>query len=84
MMNEILSIIALTFNGIALICLSIAGYYIIKDLINQNKEDEREQLNIGVVSNSVCPKCGTKGYKTTLTENYYACKKCETWWANGC
>ena len=42
MMNEILSIIALTFNGIALICLSIAGYYIIKDLINQNKEDERE------------------------------------------
>ena len=42
------------------------------------------KLNIGVVSNSVCPKCGTKGDKTTLTENSYACKKCETWWANGC
>ena len=48
------------------------------------KQADKKQLNIGVVSNSVCPKCGTKGYKTTLTENSYACKKCETWWANGC
>tara|TARA_R110000782_G_scaffold1877_1_gene7639 strand:- start:322 stop:441 length:120 start_codon:yes stop_codon:yes gene_type:complete len=39
-MSETLSIIALTFNGITVICLSITGYYIIKDLINQNKEDE--------------------------------------------
>jgi|TARA_B110000259_G_scaffold175199_1_gene210202 tRNA(Ile2) C34 agmatinyltransferase TiaS len=51
---------------------------------NLRKQADKKQLNIGVVSNSVCPKCGTKGYKTTLTENSYACKKCETWWANGC
>ena len=51
---------------------------------NLRKQTDKKQLNIGVVSNSVCPKCGTKGDKTTLTENSYACKKCETWWANGC
>jgi len=39
-MIETLSIIALTFNGIAVICFSMAGYYFIKDLINQYKEDE--------------------------------------------
>jgi len=32
-MIEILSIITLIFFGIALICFSIAGYYIVKDLI---------------------------------------------------
>lgn len=36
------------------------------------------------VSNSVCPNCGKRGYKTDLTDNSYACKKCLTWWANGC
>jgi hypothetical protein len=30
----------LIFYGIAMFCFSMAGYYHIKDLINQNKEDE--------------------------------------------
>jgi len=51
---------------------------------NLRETEESKQLNIGVVSNSVCHKCKSKGHKTTLTENSYACKKCETWWSNGC
>ena len=43
-----------------------------------------KQLRIHDVSNSVCPNCGAKGHRTTLTNNSYACKKCGTWWANGC
>ena len=43
-----------------------------------------KQCAIHVVSNSVCPNCGAKGHRTTLTNNSYACKKCGTWWANGC
>lgn len=29
----------------------------------------------------ICPSCGAKGYKTTLTNNSFACEKCFTWWA---
>jgi tRNA(Ile2) C34 agmatinyltransferase TiaS len=43
-----------------------------------------KKLNLGSVSKPVCPTCGSKGYKTTLTDNSYACKKCLTWWVNGC
>lgn len=49
-----------------------------------NAQMRAKNLHIHAVSNSVCPNCGAKGYKTTLTNNSYACKKCETWWANGC
>jgi len=63
--------------------------------INLNKSDmdwikkifskkHDKQCAINVVSNSVCPNCGAKGHRTTLTNNSYACKKCKTWWANGC
>lgn len=31
---------------------------------------------------SVCPNCNVKGYRTTLTNNSYACKKCGIWWTN--
>ena len=34
-----------------------------------------KQCAIHVVSNSVCPNCGAKGHRTTLTNNSYACKK---------
>ena len=39
-----------------------------------------KKLNLGSVSKPVCPTCGSKGYKTKLTENSYACKKCLDWW----
>jgi len=39
-------------------------------------------LNKHNVIGSVCPTCNAKGYRTTLTKNSYACKKCGTWWAN--
>jgi hypothetical protein len=45
---------------------------------------EEEIKSLGVVSKPVCPTCGSKGYKTTLTNNSYACKNCLTWWVNGC
>ena len=45
---------------------------------------EENKLNLGSVRKPVCPNCGSKGYKTTLTDNSYACKKCLTWWVNGC
>ena len=38
-MSEPLYIIPLTFYGIAFICFSIAGYYIVKDLINNYKDE---------------------------------------------
>ncbi len=41
------------------------------------------KLRKPVVINSVCPNCGAKGHRTTLTNNSYACKKCKTWWVNG-
>jgi len=47
-------------------------------------ESELKKLRLADVSNSVCPNCGKRGYKTDLTDNSYACKKCLTWWANGC
>jgi predicted Zn-ribbon and HTH transcriptional regulator len=56
----------------------------ISELRNDIKKHISEQLNILRVSNSVCPNCGAKGHRTTLTNNSYACKKCKTWWANGC
>ncbi len=40
-MIKILSIIALTFYGIAMFCFSMAGYYTIKDLIKQNKDESK-------------------------------------------
>jgi transposase len=43
---------------------------------------ELEKLSQPLVSSSVCPTCNAKGYRTTLTNNSYACKKCGTWWAN--
>ena len=43
-----------------------------------------KNLTIPRVSNYVCPNCGKRGYKTDLTDNSYACKKCLTWWTNGC
>ena len=52
--------------------------------MTEESKNTEKQCDIHVVSNSVCPKCKSKGHKTTLTENSYACKKCETWWANGC
>jgi tRNA(Ile2) C34 agmatinyltransferase TiaS len=41
-----------------------------------------KKLIIPDVSKPVCPTCGSKGYKTSLTNNSYACKKCLTWWVN--
>lgn len=29
-----------------------------------------------------CPTCNAPGFKTDLTDNSYACKKCGTYWAN--
>jgi len=40
-MIKILSIIALTFSVIAMFCFSMAGYYIIKDLIKLYKDDNK-------------------------------------------
>ena len=39
------------------------------------------KFNLHIVINSFCPECGEKGYKTDLTDNSYACKKCLTYWA---
>jgi hypothetical protein len=38
-MIETIYIIPLTFYGIAMFCLSMAGYYIIKDLIKLYKDE---------------------------------------------
>jgi protein-arginine kinase activator protein McsA len=46
------------------------------------KPDLQQALRIHDVIGSVCPTCNAKGYRTTLTKNSYACKKCGTWWAN--
>jgi acetyl-CoA carboxylase beta subunit len=43
---------------------------------------EQSALRKADVIGSVCPTCNAKGYRTTLTKNSYACKKCGTWWAN--
>ena len=40
-MIKILSIIALTFYVIAMFCFSMAGYYIIKDLIKLYKNERK-------------------------------------------
>jgi len=45
-------------------------------------EKVKQALRIHDVIGSVCPTCNAKGYRTTLTKNSYACKKCGTWWAN--
>jgi len=45
-------------------------------------EAQQEALRLSAVIGSVCPTCNAKGYRTTLTKNSYACKKCGTWWAN--
>jgi hypothetical protein len=39
-MSETIYIIPLIFYGIAMFCFSMAGYYHIKDLINQNKDEK--------------------------------------------
>tara|TARA_R110002126_G_scaffold252003_4_gene395201 strand:- start:128 stop:250 length:123 start_codon:yes stop_codon:yes gene_type:complete len=39
MMSETIYIIPLTFYGIAMFCFSMAGYYIIKDLIKLYKDE---------------------------------------------
>jgi len=41
-----------------------------------------ELLRLFNASGLLCPNCNAKGYRTTLTKNSYACKKCRTWWAN--
>jgi len=46
------------------------------------KENMNEVLPQADVIGSVCPNCNAKGYRTTLNENSYACKKCGTWWVN--
>ena len=42
---------------------------------NLNKHQPKKIVDV-----TVCPECGAKGYRTSLTHNSYACKKCETWW----
>ena len=59
-------------------------YHEIPDQNRRYLMDEIKALVLSNVSNSVCPNCGKRGYKTDLTDNSYACKKCLTWWANGC
>ena len=58
------------------------------EICDELQEEERQidqaLLVLSNVSNSVCPNCGKRGYKTDLIDNSYACKKCLTWWANGC
>jgi hypothetical protein len=54
-----------------------------RDLMRDDLDEVINQaLRQPLVSSSVCPTCNAKGYRTTLTNNSYACKKCGTWWAN--
>jgi acetyl-CoA carboxylase beta subunit len=58
---------------------------LLRNLRKQKEQETNKQaLVLSNVSNSVCTNCGKRGYKTDLTDNSYACKKCLTWWANGC
>ncbi len=38
-------------------------------------------VNRPSIIDSFCFVCNTKGYRTTVTKNSYACKKCGAWWA---
>jgi len=66
-------------GGVFAIGLLIIGVWMIFDKIPSRKIPRPD-----ITFAEECPKCKSKGHKTTLTENSYACKKCETWWANVC
>lgn len=52
----------------------------LRDKFNESYRRTNRVELAKVDKNTICPGCGSIGYKTDVAKNSYACKKCLSWW----